>query len=237
MTDEGLTAADWQGEHAFGEGWFAFRGRAADNAFHAHAAVQLTASRLANVAIQTELYGVVRGSALVVGPGIHHRLLPCTEAVLVLIEPAAVAARIFRIEEAVAALDSTVANALTKDGPLGRVVFKALSLLPCEGDGDVRLQAALGMLTASRHGTLADLSRAVGLSEARLRALAKRDLGVPLTKVAGYRRLATAAEVIAEGASLADAAAAAGFADQAHLTRTFKAMVGLTPGAASTPLR
>lgn len=237
MTDEGLKSEDWQGEHAFGEGWFAFRGRASDNAPHAHAAVQLTASRLEKVSIETKPGGVVCGSALIVRAGVHHRLLPCREAVLILIEPAAAAARGLRGEGAIATLDYTVAHALTKDGPLGEVVTEALGLISNQNDGDERLRAALGMLTAASHGTLADLSRAVGLSEARLRALAKRDLGVPLTKVAGYHRLARAAEVIADGASLAEAAAAAGFADQAHLTRTFKAMIGLTPGAASTPLR
>lgn len=237
MTGKGVAGADWEGEHAFGQGWFAFRGRVADNAPHSHAAVQLTASRLAEVAIETEPDGVVKGAALIVAAGVRHRVLPCREAVLLLIEPAARAVGGFRIDGAVELLSETVADTLTEDGPLDQVVAEALSLLFNANDVDERLRAALGMLAASRHGKLADLSRAVGLSEARLRALAKRDLGVPLTKVAAYHRLARAAEVIAEGASLAEAAADAGFADQAHLTRTFKAMIGVTPGAASTPLR
>ena len=37
---------------------------------------------------------------------------------------------------------------------------------------------------------------------------------------------------MARGASLADAALDAGFADQAHLTRTMSDVIGLTPGEA-----
>jgi len=44
------------------------------------------------------------------------------------------------------------------------------------------------------------------------------------------RRLELARRAIAAGASLADAAATAGFADQSHMTRHFKRAYGITPG-------
>jgi AraC-like DNA-binding protein len=44
------------------------------------------------------------------------------------------------------------------------------------------------------------------------------------------RRLDLARSAIENGASLAQAAADAGFADQSHLTRQFKQAWGLTPG-------
>lgn len=44
------------------------------------------------------------------------------------------------------------------------------------------------------------------------------------------RRLDRARTRISAGASLADAAAASGFADQSHLTRQFKLAFGMTPG-------
>jgi AraC-like DNA-binding protein len=37
--------------------------------------------------------------------------------------------------------------------------------------------------------------------------------------------------MIQAGAELADAAAGAGFADQAHMTRQFRQILGVTPGA------
>ncbi len=44
------------------------------------------------------------------------------------------------------------------------------------------------------------------------------------------RRLRRAGGLIEQGAGLADAAMAAGFADQSHLSRTFRAAHGMTPG-------
>ena len=44
------------------------------------------------------------------------------------------------------------------------------------------------------------------------------------------RRIARAQRLMAAGAPLAEAAIAAGFADQSHFTRHFKAHMGLTPG-------
>ena len=44
-------------------------------------------------------------------------------------------------------------------------------------------------------------------------------------------RLRAARQALASGAAIADVAAAAGFADQAHLTRWFRRCYGITPGA------
>lgn len=44
------------------------------------------------------------------------------------------------------------------------------------------------------------------------------------------RRLRRASHLIDQGSSLADAALSAGFADQSHLSRTFRAVHGFTPG-------
>lgn len=44
------------------------------------------------------------------------------------------------------------------------------------------------------------------------------------------RRLRRANQLIQQGASLADAACAAGFSDQSHLSRSFRAVHGITPG-------
>ena len=45
------------------------------------------------------------------------------------------------------------------------------------------------------------------------------------------RRLALARSLLAGGQSIAEAATAAGFADQAHLTRVFRRCLGYTPAA------
>jgi AraC-like DNA-binding protein len=62
--------------------------------------------------------------------------------------------------------------------------------------------------------------------------LAAAQLDAPLTAWVAWRRLERAGKALARGASLADAAADAGFADQAHLTRVTRQIFGITPGTA-----
>jgi methylphosphotriester-DNA--protein-cysteine methyltransferase len=76
---------------------------------------------------------------------------------------------------------------------------------------------------------LPKLAAQVGVSPQRLRALARQQLGMPLARWRVWSRLRRAAEALQDGWSLADAAIAAGFADQAHLTRQMREMMGLTP--------
>ena len=78
---------------------------------------------------------------------------------------------------------------------------------------------------------LPSLAVDVGLSPQRLRALARQQLGMPLARWRVWTRLRRAAEALQRGQSLADAAVAAGFADQAHLNRQMREMMGLTPAA------
>jgi AraC-like DNA-binding protein len=51
------------------------------------------------------------------------------------------------------------------------------------------------------------------------------------------RRLGVARRAIAAGTPLAEAAAAAGFADQSHMTRQFGRAYGMTPGRFSALTR
>ncbi|ATL32817.1 helix-turn-helix domain-containing protein [Streptomyces formicae] len=74
----------------------------------------------------------------------------------------------------------------------------------------------------------------LGLSTARLRALVAAQAGVPLSTLRQWRRLRGAVGQLAAGGGsrgIADAAAVAGFADQAHLTRAARRFVGRTPGS------
>ena len=95
---------------------------------------------------------------------------------------------------------------------------------------DSRLVLALNAL-ADSDIPLPSLAAQVGLSPQRLRALARQQLGMPLARWRVWSRLRRAAEALQGGQSLADAASSAGFADQAHLTRQMREMMGLTPAA------
>ncbi len=79
--------------------------------------------------------------------------------------------------------------------------------------------------------SLADLARESGLSRFQvLRAFARATGFTPHAYLV-QARVHLARRLIAGGASLAEAAAASGFADQSHMTRAFVSRYGLTPGA------
>ena len=77
--------------------------------------------------------------------------------------------------------------------------------------------------------TLAQLARDTGLSRYQLIRGFNRDLGLPPHAYLLQRRLALARRLIRAGSGLADAALAAGFHDQSHLTRCFTRQFGVTP--------
>jgi AraC-like DNA-binding protein len=95
-----------------------------------------------------------------------------------------------------------------------------------------RVRALLRLLrtgSAGREQSLETLARAVGLSPGRLMHAFTESIGLPLRPYLLWLKLQRAAGAIVAGASLTDAAHAAGFADAAHLSRTFRRMFGAAP--------
>jgi len=76
----------------------------------------------------------------------------------------------------------------------------------------------------------AALERVTGLSRFELARQFRKCLGTSPHRYVIMRRLERARRLIAADASLADAAAATGFADQSHMTRQFKQAYGVAPG-------
>lgn len=74
-----------------------------------------------------------------------------------------------------------------------------------------------------------DLARAVGLSRFQLYRQFRDWYGVPPSAYQRQVRLREARRRLAAGAGIAEAAIAAGFADQSHLTRWFRRTYGITP--------
>lgn len=107
-----------------------------------------------------------------------------------------------------------------------------LALMPPQtGSPDARITAALDWIRSHLPTPirLADVANAVHLSESHLAHLFAERIGVPLRRYVLWQRLRTAVETAMCGASLTDAAHAAGFADSAHLSRTFRDTFGVTP--------
>jgi AraC-like DNA-binding protein len=79
--------------------------------------------------------------------------------------------------------------------------------------------------------SLAQLASLVGLSRFQVLRRFRAAYGLPPHAWLQQQRAERARSLIRTGASLADAAAASGFADQSHLTRVFVRHFGFTPGA------
>lgn len=85
--------------------------------------------------------------------------------------------------------------------------------------------------------SLAELARAAELGRFQLLRGFARATGLTPHAYLVQRRLELTRRLIAAGTPLAEAAAAAGFADQSHLTRSFARRYGLTPGAYAAAVR
>jgi AraC-like DNA-binding protein len=69
-----------------------------------------------------------------------------------------------------------------------------------------------------------------GLSASRFMHVFTESVGVPLRPYILWLRLQMACGEMMNGASIAGAAQRAGFSDAAHLNRTLRRMLGMTPG-------
>jgi AraC-like DNA-binding protein len=78
---------------------------------------------------------------------------------------------------------------------------------------------------------LGETARSVHLSPERFRHLFLEQTGMRFRPYVLWLRLERALEAYAAGESLTDAAQAGGFADSAHLSRTFRRMFGVAPAS------
>jgi len=78
--------------------------------------------------------------------------------------------------------------------------------------------------------TLASIAGQVGVSRSYLERSFTQMVGVPVHQYVRSIRVARALALMSRGSTAADAAAAVGFVDQAHMTSVFRKQVGFTPG-------
>ncbi|MBV8344140.1 MAG: helix-turn-helix transcriptional regulator [Candidatus Eremiobacteraeota bacterium] len=78
--------------------------------------------------------------------------------------------------------------------------------------------------------SLAELARIAGVSPSHFKTLFKRSVGMPVHGYVIRRRVEYAAELLQDAnARLADVALQAGFANQSHMARCMRRMLGVTP--------
>jgi len=77
---------------------------------------------------------------------------------------------------------------------------------------------------------LEELARLANMSPFHFVRSFRKVVGMPPHAYQLHRRIATAKTLLSGGCSIAQAAAATGFADQSHLANRFRAVAGITPG-------
>lgn len=99
-------------------------------------------------------------------------------------------------------------------------------------DGN-RLQSVLDYIAAHLDAdlSLAELARVANVSPYYFARSFKQATGQPPHQYVIAQRIAAAQRLLAQGSSVGEVAAQVGFADQSHLTRQFKRLVGTTPRA------
>ena len=110
---------------------------------------------------------------------------------------------------------------------LDAAVTELRTLIGGTGPAESRLGVALDNLAEVDRLDL--VAADVGLTPARLRVVARSEVGVSLRQLRLWSRLMRAMEWL-PGASTALAGTLAGFADQPHFTRAARRMLGWTPG-------
>jgi AraC-like DNA-binding protein len=210
-----------------GDGYASYRGPAIDVSAHRHAAFQVAIAVGGAVAIVDAAGTCHRGAALVVAPMARHRMLAGTDLLTFFVDPHGAFADRLREHGGDGVVAADELRGLTEAELHPALPSRAL---------DPRLVAAMDAVTAPG-ASMSDVAARVGLSPPRLRALARAQLGLPLPRWRAWVRLRVAAEALRDGRSIADAAITGGFADQAHLTRWMREMMGLTPTVALGALR
>ncbi len=102
---------------------------------------------------------------------------------------------------------------------------------PAKVSMDPRILAATERMKANLPNSISvpELAKGAGFSETRFMHVFKIQMGLPVRQYQLWLRLHEAAKLLKEGGNLTEASHAAGFADQAHLSRTFKRMFGVQP--------
>ncbi len=122
---------------------------------------------------------------------------------------------------------------------LGGLAGAFRSLVPRADPLDAAVATAVALLMRS-HGTarLDELAAAAALSPRQLRRRFRAAVGLSPKELARIRRLrAAAASAAVEDRPWADLVADGGYADQPHLVREFRRLLGVTPGGFSRHAR
>lgn len=225
----------------------ATRGPGGASAGHAHHAMHLVLATAGDLRVRVGNGRWRSAPGVLTAPDVTHAIDAAgREVLLVFLDPESEAGAALRsaLAAPVLLVDDTARRELAAGDPMAlmrgggadwtrRVVEllagQALAPRPATHPRVRRLLARLRTLGPEDETSLEALAAAVGLSPGRLMHAFTESIGTPLRPYLTWLKLQRAAAGIVGGMPLADAAHAAGFADSAHMSRTFRRMFGMTP--------
>ena len=214
--------------------------------FHSHHAIQITVCLDGELTLATATQSL-SGAALAVAADARHRFAARGLLAFIFVEPESAAGRTLTAKlfagRDLASIDHrgflTEAGAFrgtfergdTREDMLALAARAVEQLAPvtCLRRPDERVQRIIDFAAANLDQplTLKSASASVYLSGDRLRHLFVEQTGLAFRTYVLWLRLVRAVHIYAEGATLTEAAHAAGFADSAHFSRVFKRTFGL----------
>lgn len=243
----------WRGEVLLWEEQALFIGKAADTGLHESPAIKICVALSDQFMLRTGENGQGRQfSAAIIAPGQYHAIdgRQNEMAMLVTVPEAELAQPINSlfdesgIIELSAELSSKLKLIFVKRAECGSVMDEIVcqqmmelicSQIPLKSNSimDSRVTKSIDWIRSGREEGISvkEIAAGVDLSESRFSHLFTENVRIPVRRYLLWLRLRDAIHLLAAGVSLTNAAYDAGFADSSHLTRTFRAMLGITPSA------
>lgn len=232
-----MPAQYWTGSALLSAGFGVFRGAIGDSALHVHYAHQLVIALEGEVGVAFPT-GPIRAAGIAIPAGLPHCVC-ADKALLVYLDPLSPEGGALFQPSAGAAqmLEAGLCGQLLAAADQGhclRSVLRGALGLASPSDPDARMAAVAHALRAGvaegGAGRL-QLAELVNISPSRFSHWFVEQTGLPLRSYRKWLRLEMALHRLAHGGNLTAAAHAAGFADSAHLSRTFREMFGTNPAA------
>ncbi len=212
---------------------------------HAHHAMHLLLARSGDVQVRVG-NGTHRAPGVLTAPDVEHAVEAAGKVVVIAFwdpesaEGASLRATFQGSARLISEDERRAALADLPDPPgrddLDEFMARALGVL-AEPAARLRMDPRVGDLLKVLRGdaeidtSLEALAARVSLSPSRLMHVFSESVGTPLRPYLLWLKLQRAATSIVNGVALTEAAMGAGFADAAHMSRTFQRMFGMTPSA------
>lgn len=217
-----------------GRGWAVYVGPVEPGRLHRHQAAQLTWTTQGVVSLEGA-WGVLETPGHFLPAGVPHQLVTTHPVRIVFLDPTMPGRSPSAWLPPTAAALTAVQTDLLEHGLDRWLRGEAAMAAPSadERTDDLRWTAVLRWLEQAldRPVRVHEAADAVGLSASRFMHWFSEASGLSFRAYVRWLRLQHAVRTLAGGSSLTEAAHLAGFADSAHLTRTFVATFGVRPAS------